>query len=212
MFATPRPIFFAYDTGGSALWASAYIVCGFLFAENLDKVVKHVSGFANAVVLIFGIPLLVLFVWKLLTLLREIRLLRSFQITPEDLKSRLDAGEKFAVIDLLRFEEDPQDEPGIPGAVRVEPREIRRKKQFHIPGDVSVVIYCRSKNSFASARVAAAMRKHGIQSAHVLAGGLEAWKARGYPLSTEFADPLSELTRLGVEVDPPWQPLPAKKY
>ena len=53
--------------------------------------------------------------------------------------------------------------------------------QFHIPDDVSVVIYCRSRNSFASARVAAAMRKHGVQRVQVLAGGLEAWKALGPP-------------------------------
>jgi membrane protein DedA with SNARE-associated domain len=60
MFGTPPPTFIAYDAAGSALWAGAYIACGFFFAANLDKVVKHISGFANAVVLIFGIPLLVL--------------------------------------------------------------------------------------------------------------------------------------------------------
>lgn len=212
MFATPKLTFLAYDSGGAALWVGAYVGCGFLFAESLDKVVKHISGFADAITLIFGIPLLVLFVWKLLALLRKIRLLRSLaKITPEQLKSELDAGEKICVVDLLRFEEDPEGVPGIPGAIRLDPLEIRKKKQVHIPGDVSVVIYCQSRNSFASARVAAAMRRHGIQRVQVLAGGLKAWKARDYPLSTKFADPLSELTRLGVEVQPPWQPLPAKK-
>jgi membrane protein DedA with SNARE-associated domain/rhodanese-related sulfurtransferase len=209
---TPKSTFIAYDAGGAALWAGAYVGCGFFFAESLDKVVKHVSGFANAVVLIFGIPLLVSFVWKLVTVLREIRLLRHFNLTPQQLKLKLDAGEKIAIVDLLRFEEDPGDEPGILGAIRLDPLEIRRKKQFQIPNHVSIVLYCRCSNSFASARVAAAMRKHGIQRVHVLAGGLEAWKARSFPLSAEFADPLTELTRLGVEVQPPWQPLPAKKY
>ncbi len=182
MFATPKLTFLAYDSGGSALWAGAYIGCGFLFAASLDKLVKHISGFASAIVLIFGIPLLVLSVWKLGTLLRQIQLLRSLaKITPEQLKLKLDAGEKIAIVDLLRFEEDPEGQSGIPGAIRLDPLEIRRKKRFHMPDDVSVVIYCRSRNSFASARVAAAMRKHGIQRVQVLADGLEAWKIRGFP-------------------------------
>ena len=100
--------------------------------------------------------------------------------------------------------------PGIAGAIRLDPPEIRRKKQFHVPDDVSVVIYCRSKNSFTSARVAAAMRKHGVQRVQVLAGGLEAWKALDLPVSAEFADPVTELDRLGVKVDPPWQTRPEK--
>jgi rhodanese-related sulfurtransferase len=101
---------------------------------------------------------------------RMIRLLRPHRLTPAELKSRLDAGEKLGVIDLLRFEDDPHGVPGIPGAVRLDPPEIRRKKHIIVPPDVGVVIYCHSKNSFVSARVAAAMRKHGIQR-------VQDWKA-----------------------------------
>jgi rhodanese-related sulfurtransferase len=211
MFGISKRSFLAYDMLGSALWAGAYIGCGFLFAEKMAQVTQHLSAVADAIILIFGVPLLLLFVWKLIILVRMFRVLRFYRVTAQQLKSELDAGRKIGVIDLLRFEEDPEDEPGIPGAVRLDPREIRRKKHIHLPDDVSVVIYCRTKNSFASARVAAAMRKHGIQRVQVLAGGLEAWKTLGFPLSAEFADPLTELNRLGVEVDPPWQPLPAKK-
>jgi 3-mercaptopyruvate sulfurtransferase SseA len=56
------------------------------------------------------------------------------------------------------------------------------------------------------------MRKHGIRRVQILDGGLEAWKALDLPLSAEFADTEAELNRLGVEVNPPWQALPAKKY
>jgi 3-mercaptopyruvate sulfurtransferase SseA len=71
--------------------------------------------------------------------------------------------------------------------------------------NVGLVIYCRSKNSFVSARVAVAMRKHGIENIHVLAGGLEGWKALGFPLSDEFAVLEDEFSRLGMEVFPPLQ-------
>ena len=189
MFGTPTTTFLLYDVIGGALWAGAYIGCGFLFAEELDKVVRNISSFANAVVLILGVPLLVFFVWKLLILVRMVRLLRPFRIAPEQLKSRLDAGEKIGIIDLLRFEEDPENVPGIPGAIRLDPLEIRRKKQIHVPDDVSLVIYSRSRDRFVSARVAVAMRKHGIRRVQILDGGLEAWKVLGFSLSEKFADP-----------------------
>ena len=94
MFGTPTATFLFFDAIGASLWAGAYIGCGFLFAEELDKVARNISSFANAVVLIFGVPLLVFFVWKLLVLIRMIRFLRAFRIPPEELKSRLDSGEK----------------------------------------------------------------------------------------------------------------------
>jgi len=163
------------------------------------------------VVLIFGVPLLIFFVLKLAQLLLMLRLLRPLQIDPELLKSRLDSGEKFGVVDLLRFEEDPEGGAAIPGAVRLDPLELRRKKRIVVPDDVNLVVYCRSRNSFVSARVAVALRKHGIQNVHVLAGGLEAWKARGFPLTDQFADMQTEVARLGMEVSPPWQSISPRR-
>ena len=186
MLGASRAAFLVHDAGGASLWAAAYIGCGFLFARQLDKVAQHLSVVSTAVVLIFGIPLLIFFVLKLAQLVLMIRLLRPLQIDPELLKSRLDSGEKFGVIDLLRFEEDPQGVAAIPGAVRLDPLEIRRKQRIVIPSDVNVVLYCRSRNSFVSARVAVAMRRHGIHNIHVLAGGLEAWKRLGFPLTEQL--------------------------
>jgi len=42
--------FIFYDTVGSALWAGAYITCGFLFATELDKVIRYTSVFANVLI------------------------------------------------------------------------------------------------------------------------------------------------------------------
>jgi rhodanese-related sulfurtransferase len=212
MLGTSRAAFLLHDAGGASLWAGAYIACGFIFARELDKVAQQISVVATAVILIFGIPLLFFFALKLTQLVVMIRLLRPLQIHPELLKSRLDAGEKVGVVDLLRFEEDPEGVAAIPGAVRLDPLEIRRKKRIAIAANVNLVLYCRSRNCFVSARVALAMRKHGIQRIHVLAGGLEAWKGLGFPLTSEFADIEAELTRLGIQVSPPWQSIPRKKH
>ena len=196
--------FIFYDTVGSALWAGAYITCGFLFATELDKVIRYTSVFANVLILALGVPLLVLFIWKLIQLARMIRLILPLQITPEELKSRLDSGEAIGIVDLLRFEDDSHGVAVIPGAVRLDPLQVRRKKRISMPDNLDLVIYCGSKNSFVSARVAAAMRKHGIVRIRVLTGGLAAWRALQFPLSLESLDPEVEMTRLGIEMSPPW--------
>jgi rhodanese-related sulfurtransferase len=211
MLGASRAAFLLHDAGGATLWAAVYISCGFVFAKQLDQVAHHISAVATLVVLIFGVPLLLLFALKLTQLVLMIQLLRPRHILPEMLKSRLDSGAKVGIIDLLRFEEDPEGAPAIPGALRLDPRELRRKKHIVMPQDVDLVLYCRSRNSFVSARVAAAMRKHGIRNVHILTGGLEAWKSRGLPLSDEFATIEAELERLGIEMSPPWHPLPVRK-
>lgn len=195
--------FLLYDAGGAILWAGAYVGAGFIFAAQVDKIAQYVSTIANVLVLVFGIPLLFFFVWKLLQLIHMIRLLGPLHITPEKLKERLDSGEKIGVIDLLRFEDDPEGSGAIPGAVRADPQEMRHKTQVVMPSDVDLVLYCGSKNSFVSARVAAVMRKKGVQRIRILEGGLDAWKSRGFPLSAEFADPYAEMERLGVTMYPP---------
>jgi membrane protein DedA with SNARE-associated domain len=95
MLGTSRAAFLVHDAGGASLWAGVYIGCGFLFARQLDKVAQRISAGATAVVLIFGIPLLIFFVLKLAQLVLMIRLLRPLQIRPELLKSRLDSGGNF---------------------------------------------------------------------------------------------------------------------
>lgn len=206
MLGIRRANFILYDAGGSLAWSVAYIGCGFIFAEKVKTVAGYISMYGDYLMVILGVPLLLFFVWKLAVLIRMSRLLVPLRVTPEQLNDWLKNGERVGIIDLLRFEEDTTEVPGIPGAIRLEPAEIRRKKRINVPDDVHVVIYCRSKNSFASARVASAMRKHGIRRIHLLVGGIEGWKACGFPMSDQFADPQAELTRLGVEMSPPWQP------
>jgi rhodanese-related sulfurtransferase len=204
---TSRAAFLTWDAGGSILWSGAYIGCGFFFGKELNKVVRYASVFATTLFLVLGVPLLIFFVWRLIQLAQVARELRRLVITPEQLKLRLDSGEKIGVLDLLRFEDDPQGSKVIPGAVRVDPLDMRGSVRVTMPEGLDLVLYCGSKNRFVSARVAAVMRKNGIRRIRVLEGGMDAWKALGYPLSSQPADPHLEMKRLGIEVFPPlWPP------
>lgn len=197
-----RATFILFDTAGAALWSAAYVTGGYIFAKELDRVLQYISVAANALILVLGVPLLIMFVLKVAQLLRMVYLLRPLQITPEILKAKLDAEEILGIVDLLRFEEDPEGIAVIPGAVRLDPRELRRNKRVVVPDNLDLVLYCSSRNSYVSARVAVAMRKHGVRRVMVLSGGLTAWKALGFPLSSVIANPDSELERLGIRVTP----------
>jgi membrane protein DedA with SNARE-associated domain/rhodanese-related sulfurtransferase len=204
MSGAKRRDFLIHDAAGATLWSGAYITGGYLFAKELESIARYVSVVADALLLILGPPLLIFVILKLVLLVRHIRLLRSRQITPELLKARMDAGEPLGIIDLLRFEDDPGEEVGIPGAVRLDPLTIRHKRTIVLPPGVDLVLYCRSTNSFASARVAATMRSHGVDNVYVLAGGLAAWESMGFPVSGAFVRPAEEIERLGILVNPPW--------
>jgi thiosulfate/3-mercaptopyruvate sulfurtransferase len=86
--------------------------------------------------------------------------------------------------------------------MRADPSEMRHKTRAVVPEDIDIVLYCGSRNSFVSAREAAMMRRKGVRRIRVLEGGLAAWKAPGFPLSSELADPDAELKRLGIELLP----------
>lgn len=199
-----RKQFLLYDAGGSALWSAAYLGAGFLFAKQLDSFTRLTSQVTSVLVLVLGVPLLIFFVLKLLRLLHMVRELRPLHITPQQLKQRLDSGKQIGLVDLLRFEDDPQDSLVIPGSVRMEPLKLRGSVRVVMPPHLHVVLYCEAQNDFVSARVAVALRKHGVRHILVLKGGLTAWKACGYPLGPP-ADARTESERLGVELDPaPW--------
>lgn len=203
MSRSPRGLFLAYDACGAAIWAGTYAGIGFFAAERFETVAGYISLTAHTVILVLSIPLLLIFVWKAVQIARMIRELRSHFIAPSELKALMDTGKKVAIIDLIRFEDDPEDFVSIPGAWRGDPTRMRRNVRVLIPEDVTLVVYCRSTNNFVSARVAAALRRRGVNRIRVLEGGLNAWKASGLHLSPTLRDPLTEMKRLGIEIFPP---------
>ena len=69
------------------------------------------------------------------------RHLRIARITPEELKSKLDAGEDLMILDVrhsVEFKAEPQT---IPGALFL-PLEQLGKGQPPIPSDREVILYC----------------------------------------------------------------------
>ena len=194
--------FLAYDTVGSLLWSAAYVLAGFLFSNQLHRVIRVLDRFGMAALLVVCVPILLWTGWRLLRLITMIRHLRLHRISPAMLQRKLDEGEKIGVVDLLRYEAREQDIAGIPGSVRADPKQLTENHHVVVPAGVSVVLYCSSKNEFTSARVAEALNRVGVSNVWILEGGLEAWIAEGRATTTHFSTREEVAGRLGFVIPP----------
>lgn len=133
--------FLVFDGGGAFFWAAAYLVFGFAFGNELERLLAPALGLGRtlAVILLGGIVVYVLWKWNARRLfLRELRMAR---ITPEELHEKLTAGEDVTIVDLrhrLDFESSPET---LPGALWMDaaslPLELAK-----IPKDREVVLFC----------------------------------------------------------------------
>jgi membrane protein DedA with SNARE-associated domain/rhodanese-related sulfurtransferase len=195
--------FFAYDTVGSVLWSGAYMLVGFAFSHQIDRAMFVIDHFGKAVAIVVGGPFLIYVLWRGLHLIRIIRHLRLRRISPAVLEARIEAGDKLAIFDLLDYEASEGEIAGIPSAFRVDPAKLRATPRIAVPEDLSVVLYCSSRNEFVSARVAEALRKRGHADVWVLEGGLEAWVLAGYPVTLNMPTGEQVAERLGIILPPP---------
>jgi membrane protein DedA with SNARE-associated domain/rhodanese-related sulfurtransferase len=194
--------FLAYDAVGSLLWSMAYVLAGFLFSNQLNRVIRLLDRFGMGILFVVGVPILLWSAWRLLRLITMIRHLRLRRISPSMLQRKIDDGDKIGVVDLLRYEAMDQEFAGIPGAVRADPKQLTESQRVVIPEGVSIVLYCSSKNEFTSARVAEAMKRVGVTNVWILEGGLGAWVAEGRPTTANFSTREELAERLGVVIPP----------
>lgn len=193
--------FALYDGAGAALWAGAYILLGFLFSAQIALALHYLGQLGTLVLVLAGVPILIYALWRAVHLLRVLRHLRLHRISAEALHARMDRGEAVAVFDLLNFEARMGVLPGIPGALRVDPERLRNAPVLVVPPDISIVLYCSSRNDLASARVARVLEKRlHTTNVWVLEGGLEAWSDLGYPTTTELSTRQQMAHRFGVEL------------
>jgi membrane protein DedA with SNARE-associated domain/rhodanese-related sulfurtransferase len=194
--------FLTYDTAGSLLWSGAYVLLGFAFSRQMDRVMFLIDRFGKTAAIVLGVPLLVYVLWRGLHLLRIIRHLRLRRISPAMLQRKLEESGKVAIFDLLDYEAQEGSIEGIPGAVRVNPTKMRTAPRLVVPEDVDVVLYCSSRNEFVSARVAEALQKRGFFNVWVLEGGLEGWVSENRPVTAELAVAEVVAARLGIILPP----------
>ena len=181
--------FLVFDAMGAILWSSVYTALGYIFSDQLDHVAEYAAAMGKLAVLAGGAGLVALIILKPIRWYRFLRKFRLARITPEELRDKLSAGGRILVLDLQGGLSQGQGLPAIPGAVRIDSRQLSQyMKQYRgvdLATDREVILYCASPGEATSARVALALRQRGFEHVRPLAGGLQSWREHGFPVTTD---------------------------
>jgi len=98
------------------------------------------------------------------------------------IKSRLDRGEKFTLVDVREESEFAKDH--LPGAIHMGKGVIERDVEQRVPDlKTELVLYCGG--GFRSALAADNLQKMGYTNVLSMDGGIRDWRGKGYPLSKD---------------------------
>jgi rhodanese-related sulfurtransferase len=112
---------------------------------------------------------------------RDRRELERHSITPEDLRALLAADREVLVFDVRLPLDLLADSDIIPGATRVAPKDIEADPSL-IPRERDVIVYCTCPSDKSSRAVLHKALAMNFLRVKFLKGGLDGWKAKGYPV------------------------------
>ena len=102
--------------------------------------------------------------------------------TVEEVKRKMDRGEKFLLIDVREESEFARDH--LPGAVHLGKGVIERDIEVRVPDvNTPMVLYCGG--GFRSALAADNLRKMGYRNVLSMDGGVRGWREKNYPMTRD---------------------------
>ena len=107
---------------------------------------------------------------------------RIREVTVDDVKARLDRGDKLHLVDVREESEYARDH--LPGAVHLGKGIIERDVEDRIPDTgAEIVLYCGG--GFRSALAADNLQMMGYTNVLSMDGGIRGWRDKGYPLTRD---------------------------
>jgi rhodanese-related sulfurtransferase len=105
---------------------------------------------------------------------------RVRETTVDQVKARMDKGEKFVLVDVREESEFGKDH--LPGAIHLGKGVIERDIETRVPDlNTEMVLYCGG--GFRSALAADNLQKMGYKNVISMDGGIRGWREKGYPLT-----------------------------
>jgi rhodanese-related sulfurtransferase len=105
---------------------------------------------------------------------------RVRETTVDEVKSRLDRGDKFTLVDVREESEWQKDH--LPGAVHMSKGVIERDVEQKVPDlNTEMILYCGG--GFRSALAADNLQKMGYKNVISMDGGIRGWREKNYPLT-----------------------------
>jgi membrane protein DedA with SNARE-associated domain len=133
--------FLLFDGLGSLLWAGTFLGLGYVFSGQIERIAEHLASLGGWLLVLIVAALASYITYKFIARQRFLRELRIARITVDELKEKIDSGEELVIVDLrhsMDFEADPET---IPGAFRMDAKELEEKND-RLPRDREVVLYC----------------------------------------------------------------------
>jgi rhodanese-related sulfurtransferase len=107
---------------------------------------------------------------------------RIRETTIDDVKAKIDRGEKFVLIDVREESEYASDH--LPGALHLGKGVIERDVETHVPDkNAPMVLYCGG--GFRSALAADNLQKMGYKNVLSMDGGIRGWREKGFRLTKD---------------------------
>jgi len=104
---------------------------------------------------------------------------RVRETTVEEVKAKMDRGEKLVLVDVREESEFAKDH--LPGAIHLGKGVIERDVEARVPElNTPLVLYCGG--GFRSALAADNLQKMGYSNVISMDGGIRDWREKGYPL------------------------------
>jgi rhodanese-related sulfurtransferase len=104
-------------------------------------------------------------------------------ITREELKAKMDRGEKFVLVDALSAKH--YDSSHLPGAINL-PYELVDEAETVLPDkDAAIVVYCMNPDCEASTEEARELEEMGYRNVLHYAEGKQGWLQAGLPVEGE---------------------------
>ena len=98
----------------------------------------------------------------------------------DDVKNRMDSGQKFVLVDVREESEFAKDH--LPGAIHLGKGVIERDIESRVPDTATpLVLYCGG--GFRSALAADNLQKMGYTNVLSMDGGIRGWREKGFPLT-----------------------------
>jgi rhodanese-related sulfurtransferase len=100
----------------------------------------------------------------------------------EEVKRKLDRGEKFLLVDVREESEFAKDH--LPGAIHLGKGVIERDIESRVPDlNTQMVLYCGG--GFRSAMAADNLQKMGYTNVFSMDGGVRGWREKNFPLTRD---------------------------
>jgi membrane protein DedA with SNARE-associated domain/rhodanese-related sulfurtransferase len=170
--------FVFYDSIGAALWATGAILLGTVFHNAVDAVLDELARYGQYA-LIMLLVVVGLFVagkwWRRRRFLLQIRMAR---IAPAELSALLRSDARPTVLDVRTLDRriasgwipDSIPAPDVSG--------------LELPRETVIVTYCDCPHDASAAVAARRLKELGYREVRPLAGGVDAWRDAGLPLTS----------------------------